>query len=156
MAAPDAPLVAADGTPLKRKLEQAMRVSRLRAFGLVAPLLAFILAVLIIPIIVFMSQGAYNPVYAELMPKSAEAIRAWDGTSPVTEEMAEAMVRALKPGGRLVLVEYRGEDPSIPIKRLHKMTEKQARMEMQAVGLEWESTGDFLPQQHFMIFRRPE
>lgn len=71
-------------------------------------------------------------------------------------EMAEAMVRALKPGGRLVLVEYRGEDPSIPIKRLHKMTEKQARMEMQAVGLEWESTGDFLPQQHFMIFRRPE
>ena len=70
-------------------------------------------------------------------------------------EMGEAMVRALKPGGRLVLVEYRGEDPSIPIKRLHKMTEKQARMEMQAVGLEWESTGDFLPQQHFMIFRRP-
>ena len=71
-------------------------------------------------------------------------------------EMAEAMVRALKPGGRLVLVEYRGEDPSIPIKRLHKMTEKQARMEMQAVGLEWESTGDFLPQQHFMVFRRPD
>ena len=71
-------------------------------------------------------------------------------------EMGEAMVRALKPGGRLVLVEYRGEDPSIPIKRLHKMTEKQARMEMQAVGLEWESTGDFLPQQHFMIFRRPD
>ena len=71
-------------------------------------------------------------------------------------EMGEAMVRALKPGGRLVLVEYRGEDPSIPIKRLHKMTEKQARMEMQAVGLDWESTGDFLPQQHFMIFRRPD
>lgn len=71
-------------------------------------------------------------------------------------EMGEAMVRALKPGGRLVLVEYRGEDPSIPIKRLHKMTEKQARMEMQAIGLEWESTGEFLPQQHFMIFRRPD
>jgi len=71
-------------------------------------------------------------------------------------EMGEAMARALKPGGRLILVEYRGEDPSIPIKRLHKMTQKQARKEMQAVGLEWESTGDFLPQQHFMIFRRPE
>lgn len=71
-------------------------------------------------------------------------------------EMGEAMLRALKPGGRLVLVEYRGEDPSIPIKRLHKMTEKQARMEMQEIGLEWESTGDFLPQQHFMIFRRPD
>lgn len=71
-------------------------------------------------------------------------------------EMGEAMVRALKPGGRLVLVEYRGEDPSIAIKRLHKMTQKQARKEMQALGLEWESTGDFLPQQHFMVFRRPE
>lgn len=71
-------------------------------------------------------------------------------------EMGEAMARALKPGGRLVLVEYRGEDPSVPIKRLHKMTQSQARKEMQAVGLEWESTGDFLPQQHFMIFRRPE
>jgi len=71
-------------------------------------------------------------------------------------EMGEAMAAALKPGGRLVLVEYRGEDPSIPIKRLHKMTQKQARSEMLAVGLEWESTGSFLPQQHFMIFRRPE
>lgn len=71
-------------------------------------------------------------------------------------EMGEAMARALKPGGRLVLVEYRGEDPSIPIKRLHKMTQKQSRREMQAVGLEWESTGSFLSQQHFMIFRRPE
>jgi SAM-dependent methyltransferase len=71
-------------------------------------------------------------------------------------EMGEAMAKALKPGGTLVLVEYRGEDASVPIKRLHKMTQKQARKEMQAVGLEWESTGDFLPQQHFMIFRRPE
>ena len=71
-------------------------------------------------------------------------------------EMGEAMAMALKPGGRLILVEYRGEDPSVPIKRLHKMTQKQARKEMQAVGLEWESTGDFLPQQHFMVFRRPE
>ncbi len=69
-------------------------------------------------------------------------------------EMGEAMVRALKPGGQLVLVEYRGEDPSVPIKRLHKMTEKQARAEMDAVGLVWESTGAFLPQQHFMVFRK--
>lgn len=71
-------------------------------------------------------------------------------------EMGEAMAMALKPGGRLVLVEYRGEDASIPIKRLHKMTERQARKEMQAIGLEWESNADFLPQQHFMVFRRPE
>jgi SAM-dependent methyltransferase len=70
-------------------------------------------------------------------------------------EMGEAMARALRPGGRLILVEYRGEDSSVPIKWLHKMTQKQARKEMEAAGLNWESTGDFLPQQHFMIFRRP-
>jgi ubiquinone/menaquinone biosynthesis C-methylase UbiE len=69
-------------------------------------------------------------------------------------EMGVAMARALKPGGRLILVEYRGEDPSVPIKRLHKMTQRQARKEMEAVGLVWDSTKKFLPQQHFMIFRR--
>jgi ubiquinone/menaquinone biosynthesis C-methylase UbiE len=69
-------------------------------------------------------------------------------------EMGIAMARALRPGGRLILVEYRGEDSSVPIKRLHKMTQRQARKEMEAVGLTWESTKKFLPQQHFMIFRR--
>ncbi|MBT8047795.1 MAG: class I SAM-dependent methyltransferase [Xanthomonadales bacterium] len=70
-------------------------------------------------------------------------------------EMGEAMARGLKPGGRIVLIEYRGEDPRVPIKPLHKMTEKQARAEMEVLGLQWESTGDFLPQQHFLVFRRP-
>jgi SAM-dependent methyltransferase len=70
-------------------------------------------------------------------------------------EMGEAMVSALKPGGRIILVEYRGEDPAVPIKRLHKMTEKQARAEMEVLGLEWESNKNFLPQQHFLVFRRP-
>ena len=70
-------------------------------------------------------------------------------------EMGMALVRALRPGGTLVLVEYRGEDPSVPIKRLHKMTRRQASDEMQAVGLNWERTERFLPQQHFMVFRRP-
>ncbi len=70
-------------------------------------------------------------------------------------EMGIAMERALKPGGLLVLIEYRGEDPSVPIKRLHKMTEEQAKREMAAVGLEWVRTGNFLPQQHFLVFKRP-
>ena len=70
-------------------------------------------------------------------------------------EMGLAIARALKPGGRLVLIEYRGEDRKVPIKRLHKMTEAQARREMAAVGLEWERTEDFLPQQHFLVFRKP-
>ena len=71
-------------------------------------------------------------------------------------EMGAAIARALKPGGRLVLIEYRGEDPRVPIKRLHKMTEAQAKAEMAAIGLSWERTRDFLPQQHFLVFRKPE
>ena len=70
-------------------------------------------------------------------------------------EMGEAMARSLAPGGRLVLIEYRAEDPAVPIKPLHKMSEAQARQEMQAVGLEWVRTEGFLPQQHFMVFQRP-
>ncbi|MEL7448531.1 MAG: class I SAM-dependent methyltransferase [Pseudomonadota bacterium] len=70
-------------------------------------------------------------------------------------EMGKAMADALKPGGRLVLVEYRAEDPSVPIKRLHKMSEAQSRKEMATVGLEWERTESALPQQHFMVFRKP-
>jgi ubiquinone/menaquinone biosynthesis C-methylase UbiE len=69
-------------------------------------------------------------------------------------EMGEAMARALKPEGRLVLIEYRAEDPSVPIKPLHKMSVKQARREMAVLGLELERNGKFLPQQHFMVFRK--
>lgn len=70
-------------------------------------------------------------------------------------EMMEAVVASLEPGGRLVLVEYRGEDPAVPIKRLHKMTEAQATREMAAVGLAHVETKDVLPWQHLMIFRKP-
>jgi ubiquinone/menaquinone biosynthesis C-methylase UbiE len=70
-------------------------------------------------------------------------------------EMGEAMRAALKPGGRLVLVEYRGEDPAVPIKPLHKMTEAQARREIEAIGFSWEATLGPLPQQHILVFRKP-
>ncbi len=70
-------------------------------------------------------------------------------------EMGRAMFEALKPGGRLILLEYRGEDPSVPIKELHKMTEAQAKAEMAVVGLEWVRTDEYLPQQHVLIFRKP-
>ena len=69
-------------------------------------------------------------------------------------EMGRAMAAALKPGGVIVLIEYRGEDRSVPIKKLHKMTEEQAKREMATIGLEWVRTEDFLPQQHFLVFRR--
>ena len=70
-------------------------------------------------------------------------------------EMMQGIVRALKPGGRVALVEYRGEDPAVNIKPLHKMTEAQAVREMSAVGLEHVETLNVLPTQHLMIFRKP-
>ena len=69
-------------------------------------------------------------------------------------EVMSAITMALKPGGRVVLVEYRGEDPSVPIKRLHKMTSQQASKEMAAVGLTLLRIDDYLPQQHVLIFSK--
>lgn len=68
------------------------------------------------------------------------------------KEMMQELVKALKPTGKVVLVEYRRENPFIPIKALHKMTQKQARKEMQVVGLQWQTTKDVLPSQHIMVF----
>lgn len=70
-------------------------------------------------------------------------------------EMAESIVEGLKPGGRLVFLEYRGEDPSVSIKPLHKMTVQQVQREMDVVGLEFVEVRDFLPIQHFIVFRKP-
>jgi precorrin-6B methylase 2 len=69
-------------------------------------------------------------------------------------EMTEAMVKALKPGGRLVFVEYRMEDPRVPIKLVHKMTEKQVIKEMKPHGLKWAETVGTLPRQHIIIFEK--
>ncbi|TDJ00934.1 MAG: methyltransferase domain-containing protein [Deltaproteobacteria bacterium] len=71
-------------------------------------------------------------------------------------EMMAGLVRALKPDGVLVLVEYRAEDPEVRIHRLHKMSQEQARREMRAAGLVWRETLDVLPQQHLMLFGKPE
>lgn len=70
-------------------------------------------------------------------------------------EMMEEIVKALKPEGKVVLVEYRKENPLIAIKGVHKMTEKQVKKEMEAVGLKWVTTEEFLPQQHYLVFEKP-
>jgi len=69
-------------------------------------------------------------------------------------EMGEHLTEALRPGGQLVLVEYRAEDPGVPIKPLHKMSEKQVKQEMAAIGLAWVRTESYLPQQHVFIFQK--
>ncbi|MEA5464407.1 class I SAM-dependent methyltransferase [Leptothoe sp. PORK10 BA2] len=69
-------------------------------------------------------------------------------------EVMTGVVDALKPGGRLVLAEYRAENPLVMIKRLHKMSEQQVKKEMAAVGLTWVKTDDRLPQQHLLFFEK--
>lgn len=69
-------------------------------------------------------------------------------------EMMEAIVASLAPEGRVVLAEYRAEDPEIMIKPRHKMTEVQAVKEMKAVGLVLDENKDVLPQQHLMFFKK--
>jgi ubiquinone/menaquinone biosynthesis C-methylase UbiE len=63
--------------------------------------------------------------------------------------------KALRPGGRLVLVEFRGEDPEIPIKPEHKMTLKQVRREVEPQGFTFKTSLEFLPWQHVIIFEKP-
>lgn len=69
-------------------------------------------------------------------------------------EMLRALRQSLKPDGRIAFVEYRGEDPTVPIKLLHKMTEAQVRLEAESLGLEWLETLDLLPTQHVILFGR--
>jgi len=67
-------------------------------------------------------------------------------------EMIESIKNALKPNGLLFLIEYRGEESTVPIKRIHKMTEKQSVAEMRAAGFELKENIGNLPWQHCMIF----
>lgn len=70
------------------------------------------------------------------------------------DEVLSSIVRALKPGGKVVFVEYRAEDPRVPIKPVHKMSEAQVRLEAARHGLQWERTTTTLPMQHVIVFRK--
>jgi len=67
-------------------------------------------------------------------------------------EMMSAICRSLKPTGRVVFVEFRAEDPRVPIKPLHKMTEAQVRKEMSQQPLRWIESIEVLPWQHIIVF----
>ncbi|MSQ70122.1 MAG: methyltransferase domain-containing protein [Betaproteobacteria bacterium] len=69
-------------------------------------------------------------------------------------EMLVAIMRALKPGGRLVFVEYRALDAKVPIKALHTMTEAQVKKEAAVHPLVWLRTASGLPWQHVIVFRK--
>jgi ubiquinone/menaquinone biosynthesis C-methylase UbiE len=72
------------------------------------------------------------------------------------EHMLAAMRNSLAPGGRLVLVEFRAEDPEVPIKPLHKMSKRQINKELTANGFKLVQEYDDLPWQHMMFFERQD
>lgn len=71
-------------------------------------------------------------------------------------EMLAAIRKSLKPDGKLLLIEYRGEDPAVAIKPLHKMTENQVEKELSANGFKLIENGTFMKIQHFLIFGKDE
>ncbi len=71
------------------------------------------------------------------------------------EKMLDRIREALKPGGRIVFLEYRAEDPNVPIRPEHKMTVDQVRAEVEPEGYRFDKTIEVLPQQHIIVFRKP-
>lgn len=93
----------------------------------------------------------------DLPAKSLDAALMVDAYHEFSEpaEMLGSLYQSLKPGGRIFLLEYRAEDPNVPIKRLHKMTEAQARLEFEDAGFRFVANRQELPWQHFLVFERP-
>jgi putative spermidine/putrescine transport system permease protein len=79
--------LASDGTPLKKKLRQALFRSRVRAFGLVVPLLLLVVLTFLIPILLFLFRGIHNDTFSENMPSLTPALAQWDAKSEPTENM---------------------------------------------------------------------
>lgn len=69
-------------------------------------------------------------------------------------EILQSIHSALKPEGKLLLLEYKAEDPSVRIRPLHKMSADQIKRELEANGFILERREDTLPLQHFMLFRK--
>ena len=69
-------------------------------------------------------------------------------------EVMTSVMKSLKPRGRIAFVEYKAEDPRVPIKPLHKMSELQIKREAAVFALDWERTVSTLPWQHVVVFRK--
>ena len=71
------------------------------------------------------------------------------------QQFLESLKRALKPNGRLVLIEFRKESAWVPIREEHKMSVREARVELEAAGYRFERVSDVLPWQQILVFRPP-
>jgi ubiquinone/menaquinone biosynthesis C-methylase UbiE len=70
------------------------------------------------------------------------------------QKMLQRMREALKPDGRLVLLEYRKEDPTIPIRPEHKMSVQEVKTELEAEGFRMDQVLEILPRQHILILKK--
>ncbi|MFP4404743.1 MAG: ABC transporter permease, partial [Rhodosalinus sp.] len=87
------PMLAADGTPLKKSLNRALRAQRLRALALTAPLLIFVLITFIAPIGDMLFRSVENQIVQDTLPRTVAALEAWDPTE--TELPPDAAFEAL-------------------------------------------------------------
>ncbi len=92
-AAADGPMLAADGTPLKRSLARALRMQKMRALALIAPLLIFVLVTFIAPIADMLFRSVENQIVAETLPETVDVLAGWDANSaePPSEPVYEAL-----------------------------------------------------------------
>ncbi len=99
--------------------------------------------------------GTINSI--KVAPETLDAVLMVDAYHEFSHpaEMLQSIRTALKPGGRIHLLEYRGEDPRVPIKPLHKMTKEQAVREFQALGFVFVENKRGLPWQHLLVFEKP-
>ena len=93
--APLEPITAADGTPLKKKLAQALFRSKVRAVSLVVPLFAFVMVSFVIPIFALMWQGVYNERFSKYTPNLTEQLTSWDGLAEPDEALFAALIADL-------------------------------------------------------------
>ncbi|MDE2385131.1 MAG: ABC transporter permease [Alphaproteobacteria bacterium] len=87
---------AADGTPLKAKLAQSLRREQLRAMALIAPLLIFILASFLLPILMMLKNAVYDPDLQDTLPRTSALLATWDGKALPEEPVFEAFAAELK------------------------------------------------------------
>ncbi len=94
----------------------------------------------------------------ELPRRSVDAVLIVDSYHEFSypAEMLAGLRDGLRNGGRLFIVEYRGEDDTLPVDRLHRMTEAQVRAEVEAAGFTFVANHAVLPQQHLLVFERAE
>lgn len=85
------PVLAADGTPLKRSLRRALRAQKLRALALIAPLLLFVLLTFIAPIADMLFRSVENQITGKTLPMTVEELRDWDGIGTPDEMVYRAM-----------------------------------------------------------------